>query len=268
MSAESLIDRFRQMLYVPELEPGEALSQNPKVYRTGYNIAVEQCISIICQHQAALSISPDATAKARLAIGEKLAYHTNQDSAEEWLKEADEILEIVRSIMGEPGGSGDTRMEAFNSPSLANQPREISDIELEEVITRALYRDHIQSSWCSLELMPNHLRRDAVAVLSVIRPFLRTTEPDKCPDCGADIIEVCSGLENIIRGDAASSCRHADYCEKPTKPVSVSLATLAQIAFESSGTAGMWVLVSDGMKDKYLLMTKAILDATGMKYVD
>lgn len=58
-------------------------------------------------------------------------------------------------------------------------------------------------------------------IINIIRPYLRTTEPDKCPDCGADMIEVCSGLENISRGDAASSCCHSDYCEKPLKPVSI-----------------------------------------------
>lgn len=57
---------------------------------------------------------------------------------------------------------------------------------------------------------------------------------NKCPDCGADMVEVCSGLENLSRGDAASSCRHSDYCEKPIKSVissesSVHLAVLEDI---------------------------------------
>lgn len=203
----SLIEKLKAYCHV---------NHNPMAFA----IRFEDAEHIIHQHQAALPISPEATEKTRRAIGEKLAYHTNQDSAEEWLKEADEILEIVRSIMGEPGGSGDTRMEAFNSPSPANQPREISDTAAIEAILKTT-------------LVVGYNENDSPCIME-------------------------------------STLRHAALliAQRIPEPVSVSLATLAQIAFESSGTAGMWVLVSDGMKDKYLLMTKAILDAAGVKYVD
>lgn len=91
----------------------------------------------------------------------------------------------------------------------APQSSEISDNAIIKAIDKATNGGHLDRS---------------LAILDTIRPYLRTTEPDKeCPDCGATMIEVCSGLEIDARGEASGMCRHSDYCEKPMKPVTSEL---------------------------------------------
>lgn len=41
---------------------------------------------------------------------------------------------------------------------------------------------------------------------------------DKCPDCGSEMMEVCSGLEKLAREDKAGTCRYEElHEEKPPK---------------------------------------------------
>lgn len=88
--------------------------------------------------------------------------------------------------------------------------------------------------------------------------------PDnRCPDCGATMIEVCSGLEINARGDAAGLCRHSDYCEKPLKPVAVSLEKCAR-----AHAASLPLAKGDFGWRSSITQTKAVLDAAGVRYVE
>lgn len=74
------------------------------------------------------------------------------------------------------------------------------------------------------------------------------------------MIEVCSGLEINARGEAAGLCRHSDYCEKPTKPVSVSLEKCAKAAMDT--------LCADEVTPFCYEISKAVLDAANVEYTE
>jgi hypothetical protein len=83
--------------------------------------------------------------------------------------------------------------------------------------------------------------RQAAEQLTALKSVCSSEIPyNKCPDCGADMIEVCSGLENVSRGEAASSCRHSDYCEKPPKPVMRSDEPVAYVR-DIDGTGSLHI---------------------------
>ena len=101
----------------------------------------------------------------------------------------------------------------------------------------------------------------AIAIHASVPVAPSEIRDNKCPDCGATMLEVCSGLEINARGEAAGLCRHSDYCEKPPKPVMIALSDAVD-AIENVAD-----LNRHGTGMNYETMAKAVLDAAGVKYV-
>lgn len=76
-----------------------------------------------------------------------------------------------------------------------------------------------------------------------------TPEPDKYPDCGSEMIQICSGLE--------------DTCKQLHKPVSVSLEKCVEAHADVMGRKP-----NEEPYESSYRATKAVLDAAGVKYED
>lgn len=84
----------------------------------------------------------------------------------------------------------------------------------------------------------------AQSIMGTIEPYLATREPDKCPDCGADMLEVCSDLESVRRES------------RPVSIKDVSNKVGNEMASYRYGHCTR----------EYAI--KAVLDAAGVKHVD
>ncbi len=147
------------------------------------------------------------------------------------------------------------------NPPASDQQREMRLLTADEVEAKLL-----QNSRYLHEPLTGNEKKLIRDVLSLCR----TTEPDRCPDCGASMIEVCSGLEINARGEASGLCCHSDYCEKPIKPVMskpkvIDYVNIAQEAYnaEFAKTMVKPTLYYQAME----AAVKAVLDAAGVKYV-
>jgi hypothetical protein len=73
------------------------------------------------------------------------------------------------------------------------QQREISVVDEKALLELT---DRLYEIYCHQNCTYKKKQNEAIAA---IRPYLRTMEPEKCPDCGADMIEVCGGLEELCK---------------------------------------------------------------------
>lgn len=185
------------------------------------NVTINDCIAIVRQHQA----------ETLQSEGQKFTINpttATQNPIENDIKPVIEVKEIPGvSLVGFPSEMRMTKEEwadnilaefknegnrtkveewAAAYAMLFKQLSTLSELASSEI---QVVLDKIFGAISNAQNRGGGRGRQAKEVLEAIRPYLRTTEPDKCLDCGADMMEVCSGLE--------AAAKHSEHVQLDSK---------------------------------------------------
>jgi hypothetical protein len=213
---ESLIEKLEALTW-PVFQPNGPGSDKTAIY---VNNTLDKAISIVRQHQAEavcpyIVTSDEGTSYCRLAeqngpapaeqpqdVVERVANALIDDGRfgnrrKAWWIEGtpDAIAKAAIAAMGEVPWS-DQRHFRVASPA-SDLPSEMLD-NADDGFPEEKLRNVMLAHLDGVYRMSARANCDRL-VTQIIKRYLRSPVPEKCPDCGADMIEVCGGLEELCK---------------------------------------------------------------------